>query len=119
MLSHQGVLGPSSQLVGQLQTSVETKLSIATAWGGADRDPQIDDAFGIGEEDVADAAAGAPELFGDVGQLAVLPLRHQLCDVASQQQAQIPGVARVVHHGIALNAIQGEEGDARHHQAHH
>ena len=119
VLPHQGVLGASTQLLGQLQSSVETKLSIATAGGSADRDPQVDDAFGVGEEDVADAAAGTPELFGHVGQLTVLALRHQLSDIAGQQQAQIPGVARVVHHGIALNSVQREEGDARHHQAHH
>ena len=82
MLPHQGVLGASTQLIGQFQPSVESELAIATAGGGADGDSQIDDAFGIGKEDVADAAAGAPELFGDVGQLTVLPLRHQLGDVA-------------------------------------
>ena len=119
MLPHQGVLGASTQLIGQFKPSVETKLPIATAGGGADGDPQINDAFGIGEEDVADAAAGTPELFGDVGQLTVLALCHQFSDVAGQQQAQIPGVACVVHHGITLNSVQREEGDARHHQAHH
>ena len=119
MLTHQWVLGPPPQFLRQFKPPIEAKVSFGGRRGRTDGNAEVDDSIRIGEEDVANAAAGAPEFFCNVCEFAVLPLGHQFGDISRKEQSQIPGVAGVVHDGIALDAAEGQKGDAGHHQAHH
>ena len=117
MLAHQGALGPFGQVRGHFQAAAEQQLTAPLA--AADRDAEVDQALGIGEEDVTQAAAGTPKPFGHGGQFPVVALGHQGRDVGRQQQAQVAGVAGVAHAHIRLDAVERKEGEPRHHQAHH
>ena len=119
VLPHQRVLRAATQLIRQLQATAQPQLSLPAGGCGADWNAEVDDPFGVGEKDVAHAAAGPPELLGDIREFPVLFLRDQFGHIAGEQQAEITCVAGVVHHGIPLDAVQGQEGDAGHHQAHH
>ena len=118
VLPNQGVFGALAQVFRQLQAATEQQV-IAAAVHLADGDAQVDDPLGVGVKDVAEAAAAAPELFGDPGQLPVFPLRRQRRHIAGQQQGKVAGIAGVPHAGFHLDAVEGKEGEPRHHDAHH
>ncbi len=119
VLPDQRVLRATAQFLRQLQPTAQPELPLPAGGRGTDRNAEVDDPIRVGEEDVADAAAGPPELLGDIREFPVLLLRHQFGDVAGEQQTEIAGVAGVVHHGVPLDAVEGQKGDAGHHQAHH
>ena len=119
VLADQRILSSVAQFIRQFQTPAQAQICITGIITAADGNTQIDNAVRVGEKDVAEASARAPEGFRDIGEFAITTFSHQLADIARQQQAQIPRVTGVVHRRVALNPIQREEGDARHHQAHH
>lgn len=110
-------LWPAGQIGREFQAAAEQQFTAAAA--AANGDPEVNHAIGIGEEDVAEAAAGFPEAFGNRRQFAIVAFGHQGRHVRREQQTEIPGEPRVAHAHIRLNAVEGKEADARHHQAHH
>jgi hypothetical protein len=119
VLADQRVVGPALQIGGQFQPPAEQLLTVGGAAPVAHRNAEVNDAVGIGEDDVAQAAARLPEALRHRGEFAVVAFRHQRCDVGGEQQAEIAGIAGVAHARVPLDAVEGEEGDARHQQAHH
>ena len=119
VLADQGIVGSLLQVGGKLEAAAEQLIAGTAGPPRTHRDAQVEETIGIGEEDVAQAAAGAPKLFGDDRQLAIIAAGHQRGDVGREQQAQVAGIAGVAESGIALNTVEGKEGDARHQQADH
>ena len=117
MLANQGGVRALAQILRQLQPAAEQQFAAARA--STDGDAQVDHPLRVGKEDIAKAAAGSPEAIGNGRQLPVIALRHQRGHVGGEQQAQVTGVASVTQLGVPLNAVEGQEGDARHQQAYH
>ena len=121
MLADQRIVRAALQVGRQLQASAQQLFprrrgAFSTV---AHRDAEVNHAIGIGEHDVAEAAAGLPEALRHRRQLPVITLGHQRRHVGREEQAQVAGIAGVADARVLLDAVEGEEGDPCHEQAHH